>query len=244
LPKWEEHILGYPLRLVVDAVKKGKSAVIITITQNWIAQCPKCDTRSEWNLEADQVKTQSWIPLEHEGKRFSVRVIKVKLPTGEAETLLTLLNQKQLPIGETAVLYFKRWAVKTSYDLLKTKLQFENFSGKTAVSVRQDFYTTMYLANLVAFMAAEADEKIAETDAAKNLKYLRRSNRNRTIHILRQAFIRLLLEPDAAIRDAMLQRIVDAIALKQVSIVANRSPVRGIPRSKRLPCGKKIRRLA
>jgi hypothetical protein len=196
--------------------------------------------RSKWNLEADAVKTQKWIPLEHEGKHFSVRVLKVKLPTGETETLLTSLNQRQLPIGEAAALYFKRWGVETSYDLLKSKLQLENFSDKTAVSVLQDFYATMYLANLAAFTAAEADEKIAEADAAKDLKYPRQSNRNRTIHILRQAFIRLLLEPSASVRDAMLEHIVDAIAQKPVSIVANRSPARSIPRKKRFPVANKF----
>jgi hypothetical protein len=85
-----------------------------------------------------------------------VRVLKVKLKSGETETLLTSLNQKQLPINKASGLYFKRWAVETSYDLIKFKLQLENFSGKTAVSVKQDFYATMYLANLATFIAAES----------------------------------------------------------------------------------------
>jgi IS4 transposase len=100
--------------------------------------------------------------------------LKVKLPTGETETLVTSLNQKQLPIRKAAGLYFKRWAVETSYDLLKSKLQLENFSGKTAVSVKQDFYATMYLANLASFIAADADEMIAQADADKDLKYPRK----------------------------------------------------------------------
>lgn len=189
--------------------------------------------RSKWNLEADAIKTQGMITLEHEGKRFSVRVLKVPLSTGETETLLTSLNQKQLPIRMAAELYFKRWAVETSYDLLKSKLQLENFSGKTVVSVKQDFYATMYLANLASFIAAEADEKITKADEGKNLKYQRRSSSNRTIHFLRKAFIRLLFEPDSKIRDVMLQRIVDAIAERPVPLVPNRSPARSLPRNKR-----------
>jgi hypothetical protein len=77
-------------------------------------------------------------------------------------------------------------------------------------------------------------------DAAKDLKYPRQSNHNRTIHILHQAFIRLLLEPNVAVRNAMLERVVDAIAQKPVSIVANRSPARSIPRKKRFPVAKKF----
>jgi hypothetical protein len=195
--------------------------------------------RSKWSLDVDNVKTQGTITLEHEGRSFSVRVLKIKLPTGETETLLTSLNQKQLPIRNAAELYFRRWAVETSYDMLKSKLQLENFSGKTAVSVKQDFYATMYLANLAACIAAEADEKIAEADEGKRLKYPRRSSSNRTIHFLRKAFILILLEPDSKIRDAMLRRIFDSIAEKPVSIVPNRSPARCIPRKKRFYIAKK-----
>lgn len=195
--------------------------------------------RSKWNLEVDNVKTQRRIMLKHDGKDIPVRVLKVSLSTGETETLLTSLSQKQLPIAEAASLYFKRWDVETSYDLLKSKLQLENFSGKTAVSVKQDIYATMYLANLTAFVAAEADVKITEADAEKNLKYPRQSNRNRSIHILRKAFIRLLFEPDEVKRDAMLQRIVDAISQKPISIVAGRSPARHNSRAKRFHIAKK-----
>jgi len=108
-----------------------------------------------------------------------------------------------------------------------------------AVSVKQDFYATMYLANLAAYIAAEADEKIVEADEGKSLKYPRRSSSNRTIHFLRKAFICILLEPDTKIRDAMLRRIFDSIAEKPVPIVPNRSPARRIPRKKRFYIAKK-----
>ena len=195
--------------------------------------------RSKWNLEADSIKNQGWITLRQGENSFSVRVLKVKLPTGSTETLLTSLNQKQLPIAKAAGLYFKRWAVETAFDMIKSKLQLENFSGKTAVSVKQDFYATVYLANLALFIEADANAKIAKADEGKNLKYPRQSNSNRTIHILRKAFIRLLLQPDKTIRDAMLQRIVDAISERPVSVVPNRSPSRGAPRKKRFYMSKK-----
>ena len=196
--------------------------------------------RSKWNLEADNIKTQGTITLDCDGKAVPVRVLKVKLPTGETETLLTSLNQKKLPIAKATDLYFRRWAVETAFDLIKSKLELENFSGKTSVSVKQDFYATMYLANLALFLAAEADEKIAQADAGKNLKYPRKSSCNRTVHLLRKAFIRLLMEPDNALRDAMLRRIVDSIAEYPVSVVPNRFPKRNIPRKKRFYMARKF----
>jgi hypothetical protein len=195
--------------------------------------------REKWNLKADVIKTQGWISVVFKERVIPVRVLKVGLPTGETETLLTSLNQKQLPIRKAGTLYFKRWGVETSYDLLKNKLQLENFSGKTETSVKQDFYATMYLANMTAFIAGEADEQIKTTDMEKSLKYPRQANRNRSISKLRKNFLRLLLEPDPLLRKVMLSRLRNSIAARPVPIIPNRSPPRKLPRKKSFFIAKK-----
>lgn len=86
--------------------------------------------REKFNTEADEIKTQGWISLEYKKKKYPVRVLKVTLPNGEIETLLTSLNQKKLPIREAGNLYFERWKVETAYETLKSKLELENLSGK------------------------------------------------------------------------------------------------------------------
>lgn len=195
--------------------------------------------RRKWNVEADAIKTQGWIDVEHEGATVPVRVLKVKLPTGEVETLVTSLNQKILPIREAGNLYFERWKVEVAYDLLKSKLQMENFSGKTKIAVLQDFYATVYLANLAAFAVQEADERIQAKDTEKDLKHPRKANRNRTIAKLREVWLCLLLEPDAAVRDTVLEEILSALVRFPVSIVKGRSPQRKKPRNLRFPIAKK-----
>jgi hypothetical protein len=195
--------------------------------------------RKKWNLEVDTQKTQGWIQIEHDSKSYPVRVLKVRLTTGEEETLLTSLHQKQLPIRKAGALYFERWKVETAYDLIKSKLQLENFSGKTKVSVLQDFYATMYLANIAAFAAEEADARILVDDEGKNLTYRRQANRNRTISKLRDIFLCLIMEPDASLRDALLQKLIASIAKYPVPIVPGRSPARKSPRNKRFFIAKK-----
>ena len=195
--------------------------------------------RRKFNLAVDAMKTQGMVTLEHDGKHYPVRVLKVTLPTGEVETLLTSLNQKQLPIRHAADLYFKRWGVETAYDLIKDKLQLENFSGKTKISVLQDFYATIYLGNLVAFAAGIADEQISLDDQGKDLKYPRQANRNRTISKLRDRFLDLLLEPDENLRATMLERLFESVARRPVSIVKGRSPARKSPRNKKFHNAKK-----
>lgn len=195
--------------------------------------------RKKWNTLADEIKTQGQLEISYDGATYPVRVLKVALPTGGTETLLTSLSPHQLPIRKAADLYFKRWAIETAFDLIKSKLQLENFSGKTRVSVLQDFFATMYLANLVAFTDGVADQMIASDDIGKALKYKRQANRNRSIRKLRNVFIRLLLEPDPSLRNALLQRLFSAVADKPVPLVPDRSPPRKIPREKRFPMARK-----
>ena len=189
--------------------------------------------RIKFNLDADNIKTQGLINLKYNDKEYQVRVLKVKLKTGETETLLTSLNQNQLPIRNAGEVYFKRWKVETAYDNLKSKLELENFSGKTKVCVLQDFYATMYLSNISAFAAEEADEQVAAADKDKDLKYTRKANRARTISKLREVFLSIITEQDEAKRRAMLDKLVKDIAKYPIQAVSNRSPTRKSPRKKR-----------
>ena len=195
--------------------------------------------REKWNLQIDAIKTEDWVTLAHENRNFSIRVLKVVLSTGETETLLTNLNQEQLPLNQAAQLYFKRWGIETAYDTLKSKFQLENFSGKTEVSVLQDFYATVYLAGFAAICAAEADVTIAANDIDKDLKYPRKSSQNRTIAKLRDRFWRILLQDDPDVRDLMLVRLCADIAAHPESVRPDRSPARKSPRKKRFPMAKK-----
>jgi hypothetical protein len=189
--------------------------------------------RRKFNLDVDNIKTQGWISLKHNDKKYHVRVLKVKLNTGETETLLTSLNQKQLPICNAGALYFKRWKVETAYDNLKSKLELENFSGKTKISVLQDFYATMYLCNISAFAAEEADEQVSFSDKDKDLKYERKASRTRTISKLRDDFLYIITERDEAKRNAMLDKLILDVARYPIQAVPNRSAPRKMPRKKR-----------
>ena len=195
--------------------------------------------RRKWNLQADAIKSEGRITLSHEDREFSVRVLKVSLPSGETETLLTNLDEKQLPFSQAADLYFKRWTIETAFDTLKSKLQLENFSGKTKVSVLQDFYATVYIAGFAMICAADATKQIQDNDREKNLKYARKANMNRSIDLLRKRFFLIVLEENPDIRHAMLDRLCRDIALRPEPVRPGRSPARKCPRAKRFFMPKK-----
>ncbi len=195
--------------------------------------------RKKWNLTVDAIDREGFLTVSHKGQDYRIRVIKVTLPSGEVETLLTNLSEKQLPIGEAAELYFKRWGIETAYDTLKSKLQMENFSGKTEISVRQDFFATIYLMGFAEICAAEATRAIENADRGKMLKHPRKANLNRTIAKLRRAFWAILLEDDPKLRDDMFQKLCADIALRPEPVRPSRSPIRKSPRNKRFPVTKK-----
>ena len=195
--------------------------------------------RRKWNLEVDAIRTQGRIAVTHGGFTHRIRVLKVRLDTGEVETLLTNLSQKQLPIRKAGALYFKRWGIETGYDVLKSKLQMENFSGKTKIAVEQDFYATIFLLNMAFAHASIANDEIAVSDDGKQLKHPRKANLNRSIGKLRDCFWDMLAEPDRQKRQAIFENLILEIARYPVPIVPNRSPARKKPRKKRFYVARK-----
>lgn len=195
--------------------------------------------RKKWNLQVDAVQTEDQVTLSHENQQFQVRVLKVEIPGGETETLLTNLPETLLPRENAAELYFKRWAVETAFDILKSKLQLENFSGKTVVSVKQDFFAAVYLAGFVMICAADADRLIENADRDKHLKYHRKANLNRSISYLRNRFWPILLEEDPTIRNHLLNHLCQDIAQRPEPVRPGRSPAHKKPRNKRFHIAKK-----
>jgi len=101
---------------------------------------------------------------------IQVRFVTVRLSTGELEVLVTsLLDEKAYPTSEFLELYNYRWGIETYYFLLKSRLSLENFSGKTAESIRQDFFSAVLLANLESLLSAPVQEKLQS--ASENTEY-------------------------------------------------------------------------
>jgi hypothetical protein len=49
-------------------------------------------------------------------------------------------------------LYHLRWGIEENYKRLKQWVEIENFSGKSALSVKQDFYAKIIASNLTSLM--------------------------------------------------------------------------------------------
>ncbi len=111
------------------------------------------------------------------------RVVKFTLPSGEVETLLT--NLFDLDETKFKALYFRRWRIEVKYDVVKNKLEMPCFGGFSENVIMQDFWISMYLANMAAIAKNEADEKIKSERADKDNKYEYQANVNTLIGSLR-----------------------------------------------------------
>lgn len=208
---------GYPSREFIGELMNKKHKFVMRV-------------RNKFNLDFDAVKNDETVAFTWKSKVYRVRVIKVALKTGEIETLVTNLDQKELPKEQAGTIYFERWSIETKYDSLKNKLELGNFSGRRVVVVMQDFWATMYLANLITSIECQTDSIIAAKTAEKDNKYEQTTNENRLISKFREAFFKCLLEVSVAKRTRMFEDLVDDIARRPVEIKPDRIVPRKIPR--------------
>lgn len=127
---------------------------------------------------------------------ITCRLIKVELENGEKEVLCTSLTDEQTYLYEEfEQLYHYRWNEEEAYKLLKSRIELEDFSGKTARAVKQDFHAKVFLMTLCAAYAHPIEEKvIKEYQADQNRKYDQKINRTNalatTMDMLVPTFIR------------------------------------------------------
>jgi hypothetical protein len=68
-------------------------------------------------------------------------------------------------------LYHLRWTVEENYKTAKCRIEIENFSGKSAESVYQDFHAKVFTMNLTAAITHPAQDVIASENGQKKYAY-------------------------------------------------------------------------
>jgi hypothetical protein len=139
-------------RIVQDFINSGEPEAMIELTANRSSQ----KTCVEKGLSHDPI---------------TLRLVRVELPD-EVEVLVTnLTDTETYPVTLFKGLYELRWGVEENYKRLKQWVEIENFSGKSALSVEQDFYAKVFAANLTNLMALGAQVEVAKNTRGRRLKY-------------------------------------------------------------------------
>lgn len=105
-------------------------------------------------------------------KALRLRLVRIDLPTGETEVLITSLTDRQTyPHEVFGDLYHQRWPVEEDYKIMKSRIKIENFSGKTVHSVYQDFYAKIFTKNFAATLIQSVNDRIEAMTAGRLYVY-------------------------------------------------------------------------
>ncbi len=159
---------------------------------------------------------------------IEVRLIKVKLDSGETEILATsLLDESEYRSGAFRHLYHLRWGVEEAYKTEKCRLEIENFSGLSARSVYQDIYAKVFMLNLAAILVWVA-QSIADR-LYQNRKRQYQVNFANALSKLKDNVIRLFLTIGPS---GLLRQLLGAMVLSVEAVRPGRSYPRNIKPSK------------
>ena len=137
--------------LIKAFVKSGKKEAVVTFKPNK----PSIKTCEEKGLSSKPIK---------------LRLVRVDLPN-EVEVLVTnLMDEEIYDCSIFKSLYHLRWGIEENYKRLKQWVEIENFSGKSVLSIKQDFYAKIVASNLTTLMEIQAQEVVD-----KRTRYLKRS---------------------------------------------------------------------
>jgi hypothetical protein len=127
---------------------------------------------------------------------ITCRLIKIKLENGENEILCTsLTDMEQYEYLEFDSLYHYRWNEEEAYKLLKSRIELENFSGKTAIAVQQDFFAKILLMTLCAAYAHPIEERVTnEYKADKERAHDQKINRTNALSMTQDILISVMIK--------------------------------------------------
>ena len=135
-----------------------------------------------------------------------VRLIRLTLSSGKTEVLATsLLNSGEFPAEQFGELYHQRWGIEVGYRDLKCPLNIENFSGRSFIAVRQDFYAAQLMKNLASLMCQSQQAAIDHQSRDSPLNY--KASLSLAISVLRDSWVTLCLNPCISFMKQVLELI-------------------------------------
>ena len=165
---------------------------------------------------------------------IKLRLVRVDLKD-EVEILATnLLDKQQYSAAIFKELYHFRWSIEEGYKRQKLWLEIENYSGKSALSVKQDYYGKIVSLNLTSIIARESQMAVESKHKGRLLKY--KVNFAQALSKMKDNVVLLLLNVNLKER---IQQLIGYIASTIEAVRTNRH----FARKKRHHYNKKINHL-
>ena len=179
-----------------------KADFIVRCKAKTFSKHHELDASSELNDRTVLLFPNSYIPQGETSESLKVRFIKVSLPNGETEILATsLLDAKKFPTADFGDLYHLRWGIETYFQVLKSRLCIDNFTGKSVESVYQDFYSTIFLSGWETILTADANEELSLRPTTNLLQV----NKAQSFHVIKHTIIKMMNNPPPDFEDRVNQ---------------------------------------
>jgi hypothetical protein len=232
---------GYPSLALLACLVSKKLDYVLRCNADFInevadfAQSPQLDAWLEIDLQTPGRQKihslEAW--LQPGQKQLRVRAIKIKLPSGKTEFLLTSLPERQGKSGfrhcHFKGLYHKRWAVETGIDFHKNDLQLENFSAKTVIGIQQDYHAHILTANLTSLLVEDAQAELEAEPVKHQNKHHYQINRAVALGLVKDKLPELLSD-DEQLRQQVYQELIAKIKKRKIA----QKPDRSFPRLTKL----------
>ena len=206
---------GYPSAELIDAIMNAGN--------KFIMRCPKGFLRGMKLPEMDNILEHKFSKLKHSLK---IRVVKIQLSSKETQCLITNILDSQITPDDFKWAYQKRWGIETKYNDVKNKLQIECFTGYSPVAVLQDFYATMFLANLAGVLEYDLHEEIEAAHFSPENLYAYKMNITMAISELKKSVVDMLAATSRIRRECLYIKMASRLQKAVVPERKNRSEKR------------------
>jgi hypothetical protein len=202
-------------KIVREFINSGKQDQVVSID----APTTSIATCQEYGLDLCPIK---------------LRLIRVELDSGKPEVLVTsLLDSEKYPTDLFAKLYHDRWPVEEDYKVMKCRIELENFSGQSSLSVYQDFHARTFSKNITSMLAFAAQPLVEETAGDKKHNY--KINFTQALSTMRDTIVILLAKPTTVIQ-SIISDILETFAMATEPVRPDRKFPRNHKRAQRKYC--------
>jgi len=141
-------------------------------------------------------------------KPLKLRLIRIDTPDNTVILITSLTDSHTYPLSVFSDLYHLRWPVEEDYKAIKCRIDLENFSGKSALSVYQDFHAKVLMKNLVSLFTLPVNDTLTETLTMRQHDY--QVNFTQAVSTCRDTFI-LLFQRSKRKAQTMIRALLDLL---------------------------------
>ena len=106
--------------------------------------------------------------------------------------MTSLLDDQLYPPSLFKDLYHQRWGIEENYKIMKSRIEMENFTGKSVHSIYQDFHARIVSMNLAAIVGQPAQEQLDQEPFRKKKNHYQ-VNFTFALSCLKNNLVRLFL---------------------------------------------------